>query len=107
LGAHCDIGGGYTSRELSDMTLRWMQEKAGALGLALDAVSVGGQNYLGEFTDSYAQFLGGVYAKKNPRHYRAVLRTPFGNETIDDSVVRRRKEDCDYEPQNNGLPRLT
>ena len=77
-----------------------------AVGLALDAVSVGVKNYLGEFTDSYAQFLGGLYAKENSRHYRAVLTTQFGNETVDDSVTRRRKEDRTYEPQNNGLPRL-
>lgn len=107
LGAHCDVGGGYKSRLLSDMALRWMQDKASALGLGLDPVTVGAQNYLGEFTDSYARFLGGIYAKKNPRHYRAVLGTRFGNETIDESVARRRKEDRSYEPQNNGLPRLT
>jgi hypothetical protein len=51
--------------------------------------------------------LSGVYARKNPRHYRAVRATRFGGETIDDSVARRRKEDRDYEPQNNGLPKLT
>lgn len=107
LGAHCDVGGGYRDRRLSDMALRWMQDKASALGLGLDVVTVGAQNYLGEFNDSYAQFLGGVYARKNPRHYRAVLGTKFGNETIDESVARRRKEDRDYEPQNNGMPKLT
>jgi uncharacterized protein (DUF2235 family) len=107
LGAHCDVGGGYQSRLLSDMALRWMQDKASALGLGLDPVTVGTQNYLGEFTDSYAHFLGGIYAKKNPRHYRAMHGTRFGNETIDESVARRRKEDRSYEPQNNGLPRLT
>lgn len=107
LGAHCDVGGGYRDRRLSDMALRWMQDKASALGLGLDVVTVGAQNYLGEFNDSYGQFLGGVYARKNPRHYRAVLGTKFGNETIDESVARRRKEDRDYEPQNNGMPKLT
>lgn len=106
LGAHCDVGGGYNDRRLSDMTLRWMQDKAGALGLDLEKVTVGAQNYLGEYTDSYAQFLGGFYARENPRHYRVMLGTRFGNETIDESVARRRKEDRDYEPQNNGLPKL-
>ena len=106
MGAHCDVGGGYTDRRLSDMPLRWMQDKAAALGLALDPVTVGTQNYLGESTDSYARFLGGVYARKNARHYRAVGATRFGNETVDDSVARRRKEDRDYEPQNNGLAKL-
>ena len=107
MGAHCDVGGGYQDRRLSDMTLRCMQDKASASGLALDAVKTGDKNYLGEHTDSYAKFLGGVYAKKNARHYRPIGATKFGNEVVDDSVQRRRKEDRDYEPQNNGLPKLS
>ena len=106
-GAHCDVGGGYSDRQLSDLTLRWMQDKAGALGLGVAKVTISAQNVLGAFTDSYAEFLGGIYAKKNPRHYRAMLATRFGNETIDESVAQRRKQDRDYEPQNNGLPKLT
>ena len=107
LGAHCDVGGGYEDRRLSDLPLRWMQDKAIALGLGLEPVAVSPQNYLGEYTDSYAQFLGGVYARKNARQYRSMLGTKFGNETIDESVARRRKEDREYEPQNNGLPKVT
>ena len=107
IGAHCDIGGGYADRRLSDITLRWMQDRAAALGLALDPVTVGVENHLGEYTDSYARFLGGVYAKKNARHYRAINATQFGNERIDESVNRRRKKDREYEPQNNGLPKLS
>jgi uncharacterized protein (DUF2235 family) len=107
IGAHCDVGGGYPDRRLSDMTLRWMQDKASALGLAVDSVSVAAQSYLGEYTDSYAKFLGGIYARKNPRHYRVVGATKFGREIVDDSVQKRRKEDHAYEPQNNGLPKLT
>lgn len=107
IGAHCDVGGGYNDRRLSDMTLNWMQQKASALGLAVDAVQVGPKNYLGEYTDSYAKFLGGLYAKKNARHYRSILACKFGNEFIDESVQQRRKEDRAYEPQNNGLPKLT
>jgi hypothetical protein len=30
----------------------------------------------------------------------------LGNEIIDDSVHRRRKEDNGYDPQNTGLPKL-
>jgi hypothetical protein len=30
----------------------------------------------------------------------------LGNEVVDDSAQRRRKEDRDYEPQNDGLPKL-
>lgn len=107
LGAHCDVGGGYEDRRLSDLALRWMQDNAAAAGLAVDSVSLAGDNYRGAFTDSYAEFLKGVYAKKNPRHYRAIAATHFGNESVDQSVQNRRREDRDYEPPNNGLPPLT
>jgi uncharacterized protein (DUF2235 family) len=107
VGAHCDVGGGYNDRRLSDMTLSWIQQKASAFGLAVDAVQVGPKNYLGESTDSYAQFLGGIYSRKNPRHYRSIGATKFGNEDVDESVQKRRTEDREYEPQNNGLPKLT
>jgi T6SS, Phospholipase effector Tle1-like, catalytic domain len=106
IGAHCDVGGGYNDRRLSDVTLNWMQQKASALGLAVDTVQVGPKNCLGELIDSYAKFLGGLYAKKNARHYRSILACKFGNEFIDESAQQRRKEDTDYEPQNNGLPKL-
>ena len=84
-----------------------MQDKASALGLAVDSVSVAAQNYLGEYTDSYTKFLGGIYARKNPRHYRVVGTAKCGREIVDDSVQKRRKEDHAYEPQNNGLPKLS
>jgi uncharacterized protein (DUF2235 family) len=107
VGAHCDVGGGYADRRLSDLTLRWMQDKASAVGLELTPVALGAENYRGPFTDSYLEFLDGLYAKKNPRHYRSIGVTQFGNEVVDASVQQRRKVDRSYEPQNNGLPRLT
>jgi uncharacterized protein (DUF2235 family) len=106
IGAHCDVGGGYADRRLSDLALRWMQDKASALGLALDAVPVTAENFRGDYADSHGQFLGGLYARKNPRHYRAIGSTKFGKEIVDASVQLRRKADREYEPQNNGLPRL-
>jgi Uncharacterized alpha/beta hydrolase domain (DUF2235) len=107
VGAHSDVGGGYADRRLSDVPLRWMQDKASALGLGLAPVAVGSENYQGPFTDSYLQFLKGLYAKKRPRHYRSVGKSQFGNEVVDDSVQQKRKADRSYEPQNNGLPKLT
>jgi len=83
-----------------------MQDKATTVGLALNPVSIGAENYLGALTDSYAEFLGGIYAKDKPPHYRAIGTTKYGNEMIDDSVQRRRKEDPHYKPQNPGLPKL-
>ena len=44
IGAHCDVGGGYPDRRLSDLPLRWMQDKASALGLALDPVAIDGKS---------------------------------------------------------------
>ena len=83
------------------------QQKASALGLALDSMQMGAKNYLGDWTDSYGKFLGGLYAKKNPRYYRPIGATKFGDEIIDASVQQRRKEERAYEPQNNGLPKLS
>ncbi len=106
VGAHSDIGGGYSDRRLSDISLRWMQDNASALGLELSRVQLGERNYLGTLTDSYAQFLGGLYAKRHPRHYRSIGATSFGKEIIDDSVQKRRNENRTYEPQNDGLPAI-
>ena len=69
IGAHSDVGGGYADRRLSDITLRWIQDKASALGLALDPVSVTDENLKGNYTDSYMEFLSGKYAKLNARKY--------------------------------------
>lgn len=107
IGAHCDTGGGYPDRRLSDITLRWMQDKASALGLELNPVELGETNYLGAFTDSYLEFFDGLYARRNPRHYRSIGTTVYGNEIVDDSVQKRRREDPSYEPQNDGLPKLS
>jgi uncharacterized protein (DUF2235 family) len=106
IGAHCDVGGGYSDRRLSDVALRWIQDKASGLGLALDPVSIDVKNYLGKYTDSYAEFLHGLYAKRTARHYRPISTAKFGNEVVDPSVQQRRRDDRDYEPQNDGLPKL-
>jgi len=107
IGAHCDAGGGYSDRRLSDITLRWMQDKASGSGLGLKPVDVAPANYLGPYSDSYTDFLKGVYAKLNPPHYRAIGATRFGNESVDDSARRRRREDVKYVPQNAGFPTMT
>jgi uncharacterized protein (DUF2235 family) len=105
VGAHCDVGGGYPDRRLSDIALRWMQDRASARGLALNPVVVAEKNYLGSPSDSYLGFMKGAYARINPRHYRSIGATRFGNEIIDDSVHKRREEDAAYAPPNSGFPR--
>jgi uncharacterized protein (DUF2235 family) len=105
-GAHCDVGGGYPDRRLSDLTLRWMQDRASDAGLGLDAVSAPPENFRGEATDSYAAFLDGLYAKQRPPYLRTIAAT-LGNETVDDSVERRRRDPTlAYAPGNQTLPTL-
>lgn len=104
IGSHCNVGGGFAERDLSDMPLRWMQDKADALGLELTPVQVAANNYRGKRQDSYLEFLSGKYARLKPRYSRSVETTQFGNETIDESVDKLRREDATYTPQNTGLP---
>lgn len=106
-GAHSDAGGGYPSRKLSDLPLRWMQDQAAGLGLSLEKVSLGADNFLGELTDSYRQFLLGAYAAEKPEFLRPVLSTKFGNERLDESIGQRRRATTlnpRYSPANAGLP---
>lgn len=105
IGAHADVGGGYRERKLSDLALRWMQERATALGLGLTLVGIGDHNYQDVLHDSYRDFLGGLFCRQHPPFYRRVLATPFGNEDLDDTIERRRRDpDMAYHPQNEGLP---
>jgi uncharacterized protein (DUF2235 family) len=103
VGAHCDIGGGYLDRRLSDIPLGWMGEKAALSGLTLSPVKADEKNYLGPWTDSYSKFLKGGYSKLHPRHYRSIGRTKFGSEVVDDLVQKRRRDDLGYRPGNVGL----
>ncbi|MBI4522349.1 MAG: DUF2235 domain-containing protein [Deltaproteobacteria bacterium] len=103
VGAHSDVGGGYRDRRLSDISLRWLQDKAGALGLALAPVQAARNCHLGPCTDSYSEFLKGLYAKRNPRHFRSIGSTKFGNEVIDESARQRHLEDSAYKPENDGF----
>ena len=99
-GAHSDVGGGYPDRNLSDITLRWMQDRARETGLLVTPIAVEDDFCCGPLTDSYKAFLKGEYAKLAPRYFRPVGRTLFGNEVVDDSVVRRRKLVPEYTPPN-------
>lgn len=106
-GAHSDVGGGYKERELSDLPLRWMFERAQELGLGFDPAHIpmiSEHNARGLLHDSYSDFLKGLYAKEFPRYRRTVRKTAFGNEVIDASVRQRIAEQVDgYHPQNPGL----
>jgi hypothetical protein len=84
-----------------------MQERAAALGLGLQMVDVGPNNYQGRLHDSYHDFLDGLYSREYPPFYRPVSATPFGNEVLDPTIdLRRRDVALVYQPPNAGLPML-
>src|SRR5207253_2581023 len=92
IGAHANIGGGYKDRQLSDMTLNWMQLKAQACGLELDPAAiptVNEKNWAGTIADSFREFLSGLFHLFHRPYYRPIGRAEFGNEVVDDCVAGR------------------
>lgn len=85
-GAHADVGGGYSVEEhpLADAALAWMQRKSLLEGKGLTFTSIqkvdGMKLRQAQPTDSYKQFLGGVYRMLKDRYYRKMGATQYGNE---------------------------
>ncbi|MBX9700025.1 MAG: DUF2235 domain-containing protein [Acetobacteraceae bacterium] len=106
VGAHCDVGGGYEDRRLSDVTLAWMQARAMECGLELHprgVPAVAEANALGTLTDSFSNFLEGLFRLFSRRFYRPIRRAQFGEERVDETVRRRLDQDVSYRPRNPGL----
>lgn len=105
-GAHADVGGGYPSRMLSDIALAWMQNKAAATGLAIDPKqipAIADANWLAPVTDSYHQFLDGLYAITHAEYFRPID-LAIGNQTMDTKVIGRCNVPPGYKPGNPGFP---
>jgi uncharacterized protein (DUF2235 family) len=106
VGAHANVGGGITDadqEQWSNLTLRWMQEKAQGCGLTLNFIDPPTMDWMQPIDDSYGDFLDGLYAREFAPNYRAVGTTKFGNEVIDASVRQRMTANSAYRPQNAGL----
>ena len=105
VGAHSDVGGGYDDRRLSDLTLRWMQQKAMDCGLELNPAGIPAADHVIEasLTDSFASFLNGVFQLFQARYFRPVRSTRFGEEKVDDTVRERLERNLDYRLKNPGL----
>ncbi len=102
-GAHANVGGGYKERELSDITLAWMQEKAASCGLAINPAmipSVGVNNAVGRARNSYEEFLSGFYRLTHERYFRKIGKTEFGQEGVHESVNQRLTQLANYRPKN-------
>lgn len=108
IGAHANVGGGYPDNRLSQLSLAWMVEKAESHGLAFRyPVIVDAESHRDPIVDSYSQFLHGLYAKVTRRHQRMIgaprrtVAKGFSdnvNETIDNSVFDRWRNDSKYRP---------
>ncbi|MGQ7248019.1 DUF2235 domain-containing protein [Halomonas sp. V046] len=109
-GAHSNVGGGYPSRILSDVSLAWMMERAERHGLVLAADKrpvLLATHRSADIVDSYREFLSHFYRLVSPRRYlRPIGFTPFGNETLHPSVRQRRLILRDYRPINPTHPSL-
>lgn len=110
VGAHANVGGGYASDPLAQRPLKWLMDKASALGLVFrDQVVIDTLQVAPPITDSYREFAYGFYRFISRPFYRPVGLAPDQgtkattariNETIDGSVFDRWRADADYRPAN-------
>ena len=101
-GVHCNVGGGYEDRGLSDRTLDWMIKKAELSGLCIDTKQLAGlnippvsPNFMGVLRNSYTWeywFWFKVWREIELRDDR--------HEEIDGFVIERIKADKSYRPGN-------
>lgn len=107
VGAHCDVGGGYPERELSDLGLTWMMDKAGGCGLALSPArrpKLKVESAIGALHDSFADFLGGAARLLKSPYFRPLALGADTRQVIDESVGARFSGDQGYRPRNPGFP---
>jgi uncharacterized protein (DUF2235 family) len=105
-GSHADVGGGVPDRRLSDLSLRWMMERALEHGIIFEPRQVPlriERNHLAHVSDAYADFLEGGFSIFSEPHLRPVGQTLYGNEVLDESVLRKMEEDPHYVPMNPGV----
>jgi uncharacterized protein (DUF2235 family) len=110
VGAHGNVGGGYASDPLAQRPLKWLMDKAGALGLVFrDQVAIDYSQVAPTVTDSYREFAYGLYRFVSRPFNRPVglaldegtqAATSRINETIDGSVFDRWRADAAYRPAN-------
>jgi uncharacterized protein (DUF2235 family) len=110
VGAHANVGGGNESDILPQIPLRWIMKKASLHGLAFrDDVDLDGDEVMADVTNSYREFMYGVYRLFSTPYYRPIGAPPKPvdggtdsnvNETIDASVFARWNNNPNYRPQN-------
>jgi hypothetical protein len=111
VGAHANVGGGCHSDILAQIPLKWIMGKASLHGLAFRAdVDLDVEPLQAPISDSYSEFLWGLYSRFSKRFYRPLGEPPRldargdshinVNETIDASVFERWRRNPSYRPPN-------
>jgi uncharacterized protein (DUF2235 family) len=112
VGAHADVGGGYDNELLAQIPLKWLMQKAALHGLNFKVnVTIDGDESRAVVHDSFAEMAGGAYRalKLGRPYYRAIGARPVVvngttmstiNETLDESVFDRWRQDEHYRPAN-------
>lgn len=110
VGAHANVGGGYSSDLLSQRPFAWMMKRAAAQGLSFRSdVDQFSPKIRSPVIDSYGSFLGGFYRYLQREYQRPIGADPIDsstavespiNETIDSSVLERWQSDESYRPKN-------
>jgi uncharacterized protein (DUF2235 family) len=75
-GAHADVGGGYATRGLADISLVWMAEKAEANGLMLDWSCLPDKERLDPLAPTHDSSSGLFRADRLMPMYRQIAETP-------------------------------
>lgn len=94
-GVHCNVGGGYEESGLSDITLGWMLEKAGNLGLQIDPDILAKYSSLDE---SHA--LDKMHESWNLLWLFPQTRTIPGDAAVSNTVAIRCESEQSYQPKN-------
>ena len=113
VGAHSNVGGGSKKSQYSRITLRWMQERAqlNGSGLEIDPTQIPDPDdeYLRtSVSDSFLKAFWGFYARISRlfgqgRYLRPVKQLESSNESVDETVRKKMREDSRYRPRNAGL----
>lgn len=110
IGAHANVGGGYGTDLLADISLKWMLNNAAHAGLKLDPFEVSPDAWKTAPVNSFKEFMNGLYArvkkvysKGDGRFFRNYSKgmndLTAVNISVDDSVWQRWKDPgLEYRP---------
>jgi hypothetical protein len=91
-GVHCDVGGGYSERGLSDGALTWMSDRAARAGLAIDLTRIPKGDPTAPMHDSESL----LFKLFGEGRRKLGATNPIGCEDVHRSAVERKQSDPSY-----------